>query len=77
MDENNIKSFDSNTPPDIFAGTLLEKSGVIVPGIGKTINEKFQEYMKTGTLKVLERSKTDPILNLQRFMGLDTKQQKN
>ena len=45
VDENNIKSFDSNTPPDIFAGTLLEKSGVIVPGIGKT-NYRSDASMK-------------------------------
>lgn len=45
VDENNIKSFDSDTPPDIFAGTLLEKSGVIVPGIGKT-NHRSDASMK-------------------------------
>jgi DNA polymerase/3'-5' exonuclease PolX len=31
------------------------------PGIGSTIMEKFEEYVKTGTLRILEQEKTNPI----------------
>jgi DNA polymerase beta len=31
-----------------------------LPGVGETIIKKFKEYVNTGTLRVLEREKTDP-----------------
>jgi len=32
-----------------------------LPGIGPTIMEKFKEYLETGTLRILEQEKTNPI----------------
>ena len=43
------------------------------PGIGPTIMEKLEEYVKTGTLAVLEREKTNPINILADVYGIGPK----
>jgi len=43
------------------------------PGIGPTIMEKLDEYVKTGTLRVLEREKTNPINILADVYGIGPK----
>ncbi len=43
------------------------------PGIGKSIIEKFQEYMETGTLSVLEREKANPVNILTNVYGIGPK----
>jgi NAD-dependent DNA ligase len=43
------------------------------PNIGPTIMEKLNEYVETGTLKVLEREKTNPINILSDIYGVGPK----
>ena len=44
-----------------------------LPGIGSTIMEKLKEYVETGTLRVLEREKTNPINILGEIYGIGPK----
>ena len=46
------------------------------PGIGATIMEKFKEYVETGTLKVLEREKNNPINIFTQIYGVGPKKAK-
>jgi len=48
-----------------------------LPGIGDTIMEKFNEYVQTGTLKVLEREKTNPLNILADVYGIGPKKAKD
>jgi DNA ligase (NAD+) len=43
------------------------------PGIGSTIMEKFEEYVKTGTLRIIEQEKTNPINILTDIYGIGPK----
>jgi DNA ligase (NAD+) len=43
------------------------------PGIGPTIMEKLNEYVETGTLRVLEREKTNPFNILSEIYGVGPK----
>jgi NAD-dependent DNA ligase/DNA polymerase/3'-5' exonuclease PolX len=47
------------------------------PNIGPTIMEKLDEYVKTGTLKVLEKEKTNPINILTEVYGIGPKTAKD
>ncbi len=44
-----------------------------LPNIGKTIVSKLDEYMKTGTLRILERERTNPINVLTKIYGVGPK----
>jgi NAD-dependent DNA ligase len=46
------------------------------PGIGDTIMEKLNEYVKTGTLRVLEREKENPINIIAEVYGIGPKKAK-
>jgi NAD-dependent DNA ligase len=46
------------------------------PGIGATIMEKLKEYVETGTLKILEREKNNPINILTEIYGIGPKKAK-
>jgi DNA ligase (NAD+) len=46
---------------------------VNLPGIGKTITSKLEEYMQTGTLRILERERTNPINLLTKVYGIGPK----
>ena len=46
------------------------------PGIGKTIMEKFNEYVTTGKLKTLERAKGDPLYIFPKIYGIGPKKAK-
>ena len=46
------------------------------PGIGSTILEKLNEYVNTGTLKILEREKNNPINTLGEIYGVGPKKAK-
>jgi predicted flap endonuclease-1-like 5' DNA nuclease len=54
---------------DIFEPSQLKG----LPGIGSTIMDKLNEYVKTGTLRVLEREKTNPINILGEIYGVGPK----
>jgi DNA ligase (NAD+) len=45
-------------------------------GIGKTMMDKFKEYLDTGTLKILEDAKTNPIFTLVGVHGIGYKNAK-
>jgi DNA ligase (NAD+) len=47
-----------------------------VAGIGKTIMEKFNEYVTTGKLKTLERAKGDPLYLFPKIYGIGPKKAK-
>ena len=49
------------------------KQLVDLPGIGSTIMEKLNEYVETGTLRILEREKTNPINILADVYGIGPK----
>ena len=44
-----------------------------LPGIGKTILSKLDEYMKTGTLRFLERERNNPVNILTKVYGIGPK----
>jgi predicted flap endonuclease-1-like 5' DNA nuclease len=44
-----------------------------LPGIGPTIMEKLKEYVETGTLRILEQEKTNPINILTDVYGIGPK----
>ena len=44
-----------------------------LPNVGVTILKKFQEYIDTGTLQVLERAKNDPMLIFTEVYGIGAK----
>jgi len=44
-----------------------------LPGIGKTIASKLEEYMQTGTLRILERERTNPVNLLTKVYGIGPK----
>jgi DNA ligase (NAD+) len=46
------------------------------PNIGSTIMEKLNEYVETGTLKILEREKTNPVNILADVYGIGPKKAK-
>ena len=46
------------------------------PGIGETIMDKFNEYAQTGTLKVLEHEKNNPVNILAEVYGIGPKKAK-
>ena len=47
-----------------------------LPGIGPTILEKLKEYSETGTLKVIEREKNNPVNILSDVYGIGPKKAK-
>ena len=59
-------------PNDITSPSQLKG----LPGIGDTIMEKFNEYVETGTLKVLEREKNNPVNVLADVYGIGPKKAK-
>ena len=44
-----------------------------LPGIGKTIESKLEEYVQTGTLRILERERANPINVLTKVYGVGPK----
>ena len=46
------------------------------PGIGETIMEKLNEYVQTGTLRILEREKLNPVNILAEVYGIGPKKSK-
>jgi len=56
-------------PDDIYSIDQLKGK----PGIGTTIMDKLDEYVKTGTLRILEREKNNPITILGDIYGVGPK----
>ena len=59
-------------PDDILSPNNLKGK----PNIGPTIMEKLNEYVETGTLKVLEREKNNPVNILAEVYGIGPKKAK-
>jgi NAD-dependent DNA ligase len=59
-------------PDDITSVAQLKGK----PGIGETILEKLNEYVNTGTLKILEREKNNPVNILGEIYGVGPKKAK-
>jgi NAD-dependent DNA ligase len=59
-------------PGDIMSPNDLKGK----PGIGETIMEKLNEYFQTGTLKVIEREKLNPVNILAEVYGIGPKKAK-
>ena len=59
-------------PSDILSPDDLKGK----PNIGPTIMEKLNEYVQTGTLRVLEREKTNPVNILGEVYGIGPKKAK-
>jgi len=47
-----------------------------LPGIGKTIMSKLEEFVETGTLRVLERERGNPLNKLTKIYGVGPKKAK-
>ena len=60
-------------PNDILSPNDLKDK----PGIGPTIMEKLNEYVQTGTLRILEREKTNPVNILAEVYGIGPKKAKD
>lgn len=60
-------------PGDILSPNDLKGK----PGIGETIMDKLNEYVQTGTLKVLEREKNNPVNILAEVYGIGPKKAKD
>ena len=60
-------------PVDILSPNDLKGK----PGIGETIMEKLNEYVQTGTLKVIEREKNNPVNILAEVYGIGPKKAKD
>ena len=58
--------------PDITTPEQLKG----LPGIGSTIMEKLKEYVSTGTLRILEREKNNPINIIGEIYGVGPKKAK-
>ena len=63
--QNSIISYPNNIT------SLKQLEGL--PGIGATIMEKFKEYVETGTLRIIEQEKTNPINILTDVYGIGPK----
>lgn len=50
-----------------------EKDIASLPGVGKTIVTKAKELIETGTIKALERERTNPLLTLTQVYGIGSK----
>jgi DNA ligase (NAD+) len=59
-------------PDDILSPSNLKGK----PNIGPTIMEKLNEYIETGTLKILEREKNNPVNILAEVYGIGPKKAK-
>lgn len=60
-----------------FDGDILSPNDLKgKPGIGQTIMEKLNEYVETGTLKILEREKNNPVNILAEVYGIGPKKAK-
>jgi NAD-dependent DNA ligase/DNA polymerase/3'-5' exonuclease PolX len=59
-------------PDDILSPNDLKGK----PGIGDTIMEKLNEYVQTGTLRILEREKSNPVNILADVYGIGPKKAK-
>ena len=60
-------------PDDILSPNDLKGK----PGIGETIMDKLNEYVQTGTLKILEREKNNPVNILAEVYGIGPKKAKD
>lgn len=60
-------------PGDILSPNDLKGK----PGIGETIMDKLNEYVQTGTLKILEREKNNPVNILAEVYGIGPKKAKD
>jgi predicted flap endonuclease-1-like 5' DNA nuclease len=60
-------------PDDILSPEQLKGK----PNIGSTIMEKLNEYVQTGTLRILEREKTNPVNILAEVYGIGPKKAKD
>ena len=47
-----------------------------VQGIGKTITEKIDTFLKTGTLEILERERINPVNIFTKVYGIGPKKEK-
>lgn len=58
----------------VYPDDIVEPKQLVgLPGIGSTIMEKLNEYVETGTLRILEREKTNPINILADVYGIGPK----
>jgi NAD-dependent DNA ligase/DNA polymerase/3'-5' exonuclease PolX len=61
----------------LFPGNILTPKDLSgKPGIGTTIMDKLEEYVKTGTLAILEKEKNDPVNVLSDIYGVGPKKAK-
>ena len=67
---NELNKYLKATPHSEEIVSLNDLKKHKLPGLGKTILEKFEEFLKTGTLEVIEREKTNPINIFTNIYGI-------
>ena len=60
-------------PDEIINVSVLQNK----PGIGKTIMDKLEEFQKTGTLRILERERKNPMNIFTKIYGVGPKKAKH
>ena len=70
--EETLVLFPQTITSDNFKNIDLEE----LPGIGETMMKKIEEYIQTGTLRILERERTDPHNILTDVYGIGPKKAK-
>ena len=67
---NELNKYLKTAQPDKEIISYDELKQLKLPNIGKTILEKYNEFLKTGTLEVIEREKTNPINIFANIYGI-------
>jgi NAD-dependent DNA ligase len=66
---NELKKYMSS-PNAISINSATELKSLNLPNIGKTILEKYEEFLKTGTLEAVEKEKTNPVNIFTNIYGI-------
>jgi NAD-dependent DNA ligase/predicted GIY-YIG superfamily endonuclease len=66
---NELKKYMSS-PNATSINSATELKSLNLPNIGKTILEKYEEFLKTGTLEAVEKEKTNPINIFTNIYGI-------
>jgi NAD-dependent DNA ligase/DNA polymerase/3'-5' exonuclease PolX len=66
---NELKKYMSS-PNATSINSATELKSLNLPNIGKTILEKYEEFLKTGTLEAVEKEKTNPVNIFTNIYGI-------
>jgi DNA polymerase/3'-5' exonuclease PolX len=67
---NELNKYLKSTPSSEEILSTQDLKKLKIPGLGKTILEKYEEFLNTGTLEVIEREKTNPVNIFTNIYGI-------